>query len=189
MKLAGITSLQYSAEIERALIAPSVLAAARAVVGEELLLNLVNYRTPTPGGQGQPLHDLSRRRGRPFFKCNAIWCLDDFTVDNGATRVIPGSHLDDTQAKERMGDPYDVHVDEVVVEAPKGSVVFHNSHLIHSGRPNVSGADRRSIHAAYTGPSEPTHYDWTALPEHITSQFGDQTLDLLGLRRHCLSPN
>ena len=175
-------ALQYSAEIETALIAPAVLDAAKAVVGERLVLNLVNYRTPEPGSAGQPLHDLARRRGRPFEKCNAIWCLDDFTAENGATRVLPGSHLDDTAAKARMGDPNEVHVDEVVVDAPRGAVVFHNSNLIHSGRANKSSRDRRSIHAAYTPPSVPTHYDWTTLPAEVTDRLSDRTLDLLALR-------
>lgn len=174
-------ALYYSARVQRCLLYPLVLDAARAVVGPELLLNLVNGRSPGPGAAGQPLHDLTRRRGRPFDKCNAIWCLDEFTDANGATRVIPGSHLDASTALASMGDPMDRHPDEVLVEAPKGAVVFHNSHLIHSGRPNHSTGDRKSIHAAYTRPGVPTHYDWTALPPEIVGKLSEEMLDLLGL--------
>ena len=134
-----------------------------------------------PAGPGQPLHVLDRRRGKPFDKCNAIWCLDEFTVLNGATRVLPGSHLDDREALRRMRDPMASHPDEVVVEAPKGSVVFHNSHLIHSGRPNASDGDRRSVHAAYTHPAVPTHYDWSELPESIVHRLSPRMLALLDL--------
>jgi len=179
-------SLAFSSSMQQELLAPALLAAARVVVGDQVLLNLVNGRVPGPGAAGQPLHDLTRRRGRPFDKCNAIWCLADFTQDNGATRVVPGSHLDDTAALASMTDPYAPHPDEVIVEAPKGSVVFHNSHLIHSGRPNVTAQDRPSIHAAYSRPSMATHYDWTELPARISGELSDPMLDLLGLRSDSL---
>ncbi|MEV6827070.1 phytanoyl-CoA dioxygenase family protein [Amycolatopsis sp. NPDC051102] len=175
-------ALAYSAALQKPVLAPAILSAVRAVIGDRVLLNLVNSRTPGPQAKGQPLHDLSRRRGRPFFKCSAIWCLDEFTEENGATRVLPGSHLDDTEALRHMGDPFAVHPHEVIVEAPKGAVIFHNSHLIHSGRANRSARDRRSIHAAYTPPSEETHYDWTALPDDIVAALTDDMLDVLGLR-------
>lgn len=174
-------ALAFSATFESLILEPRVLEAATHVVGDSLVLNLVNGRSPGAGAEGQPLHVLNRRRGKPFAKCNAIWCLDDFTTLNGATRVLPGSHLDDAEALRRMGDPMSVHPDEVIVEAPKGSVVFHNSHLIHSGRPNRSDGDRRSVHAAYTRPDVPTHYDWTELPQSIVDELSPRMLDLLGL--------
>ncbi|MBT2408146.1 MULTISPECIES: phytanoyl-CoA dioxygenase family protein [unclassified Streptomyces] len=179
-------ALYYSAKVQDGLLHPLLLDAASQMVGPRLLLNLINGRSPAAGAAGQPLHVLDRRRGRPFDKCNAIWCLDDFTAENGATRVIPGSHLDDTAALARMGDAMDAHPDEVIVEAPRGAVIMHNSHLIHSGRPNASGADRRSIHAAYTHPEIPTHYDWTALPPAIVADLSEQAFDLLGLKEAAL---
>ncbi|MFG2561517.1 phytanoyl-CoA dioxygenase family protein [Streptomyces sp. NPDC048496] len=179
-------ALHYSAKVQDGLLHPLILDAARLMVGPRLLLNLINGRSPAAGAAGQPLHVLDRRRGRPFDKCNAIWCLDDFTAENGATRVIPGSHLDDTAALARMGDPMDSHSDEVIVEAPRGAVIMHNSHLIHSGRPNSSGSDRRSIHAAYTHPEIPTHYDWTTLPSSVVADLSEPTFDLLGLSEAAL---
>lgn len=175
-------ALAYSISVESELLNPAVLAAASAVLGDRAVLNVVNCRIPGPGALGQPLHDLQRRRGRPFEKCNAIWCLSDFTAQNGATRVVPGTHLSDAHALARLRDPLEPHPDEVIVEAPKGAVIFHNSHLIHSGRPNASGVDRSSIHAAYTVPSVPTHYDWHELSERAIEQFSAPMLDLLALR-------
>lgn len=179
-------SLLHSGDLEDVLLDPKILSAARAVIGDRVLLNLVNGRVPGPGAAGQPLHVLDRRRGAPFDKCNAIWCLSDFTVENGATRVLPGSHLDDTEALARMADPNEPHVDELIVEAPRGSVVFHNSHLIHSGRGNQSARDRDSIHAAYSIPELPTHYDWTTLPEEVAATLSEPMRDLLGLRQPAL---
>lgn len=180
-------ALYYSARIQECLLDPRVLQAARAVVGDHLVLNLVNGRSPGPGAAGQPLHVLDRRRGAPFDKCNAIWCLDEFTAENGATRVLPGSHLDDRAALARMGDPMDPHPDEVLVEAPRGSVIFHNSHLIHSGRPNRSDGWRHSIHAAYTHPDIEPHYDWWALPEEITCRLSSMALALLSRKGNALT--
>jgi ectoine hydroxylase-related dioxygenase (phytanoyl-CoA dioxygenase family) len=147
-----------------------------------LRLNLVNGRCANPNSGLQPLHDLSRRRGRPFEKCNVIWCLDEFTPTNGATRVIPGSHLTGEPFMSRMTDPMLPHPDECLVLAPRGAVIMHNSHLIHGGTMNRSTARRRSLHNAFTTPATPTTYDWRALPTHIREGLQPETLGLLGLR-------
>ena len=173
--------LQYAPLAQLCVEHPVVVAAATAILQGPPRLHLINGRTPGPGALGQPLHDLSRRRGRPFDKCNAIYCLDEFTERNGATRVIPGSHLDDRPALQRLTDPMAPHPDEVLVTAPKGAVIVHNSHLIHSGRPNRSGDHRHSIHAAFTRTDTPTHQDWTALPREVRRALSPGTLALLGL--------
>lgn len=171
--------LQYSSIFERFVAEPIVLAAVRFVLGPDIRLNRIHGRRCDPDHGNQPLHDLNRRRGKPFFKANVIWCIDDFTPVNGSTRVIPGSHLADELFLARCADPLLPHPDERRLLARRGSALVHNSHLIHGGSRNESAAPRRSIQVAYTTPDILPFYDWRELPADITKTLGPQTLALL----------
>ena len=72
---------------------PRVLACIAHVLGDFKLSSL-NFRAALPGHGRQPLHaDFGGPVPPPGYQvCNSIWLLDDFTADNGATRVVPGSH-------------------------------------------------------------------------------------------------
>jgi hypothetical protein len=172
--------LQYSTLFERCVTEPLVLAAIRAVLGPDIRLNRILGRRSDPGHGTQPLHDLKRRRGRPFGKANTIWCLDAFTEVNGATRVIPGSHLSGEPFLSRCEDPLLPHPDERLAIAPRGSVVVHNSHILHGGTLNRSDAPRRSIHSAYTTPDVAPHWGWDDLPSGIQRALSPRTTELLG---------
>jgi ectoine hydroxylase len=82
----------------------------------------------------------------------AIVFLDDATADNGAVRVVPGSHLDGP-VRRNPNDPTGYLTDpdavdasrEVVVEVPAGSVLWFGAYLVHRSSPNTSGAHRRAL--------------------------------------------
>jgi len=173
--------LKHSLSYERLVTEPRVLGAVQAMLGRDIWLDRIIGRRSDPGWGNQALHDLSRRRGRPFFKTNAIWCLDEFTTLNGATRVIPGSHMTGEPFLSRCTDPSLPHPDERVVTAPRGSVIVHNSHIIHGGTLNRSGGPRRSIHSAYTSRDVPPHTDWNELPAGIRASLSAKTRELTGL--------
>jgi ectoine hydroxylase-related dioxygenase (phytanoyl-CoA dioxygenase family) len=81
----------------------------------------------------------------PALTGQTIWCLDDFTADNGATRFIPGSHRRD-HMPEHAGD-YD---DEgVTVEAPRGSLILSHGATWHSMGINQTDAPRTAIFGRY----------------------------------------
>jgi hypothetical protein len=75
-------------------------------------------------------------------QCNTIWALDDFTEENGATRVIPGSH----RLEDRLRFTND---DTVPAEMARGSVVFYTGALYHGGGANRSSGVRRGINITY----------------------------------------
>ena len=76
--------------------------------------------------------------------------LDDFTAENGATRVIPGTQRIPGPISAHVKDLLADHPEQRIVEAPAGSVLVFNAHLWHSGRMNRTQKTRRVIHCAYT---------------------------------------
>jgi ectoine hydroxylase-related dioxygenase (phytanoyl-CoA dioxygenase family) len=130
---------------------PRLLACVAHVLGEFKLSSL-NFRAARPGHGLQPLHTEGGPVTDPagFQVCNSIWLLDDFTADNGATRVVPGSHLSGRAPRDAMPDVRAAHAKEVLVLAPAGTVVVFNSHLWHGGTVNRSPAPRRALHSYFT---------------------------------------
>ena len=131
---------------------PKVLAAIRHVLGPELKLSSLNGRAALPGQGLQGLHADWGEAVAPgdFQVCNSIWLLCDFTEENGATRVVPGSHNSGKHPKDALEDPTAPHPDEVVLTAPAGTVVIFNSHTWHGGTLNRSAAPRYGLHSYFT---------------------------------------
>ena len=119
---------------------------------EAIYLHRLNFRAALPGHGRQPLHADFGGPVPPggYQVCNSIWLLDDFTADNGATRVVPGSHRFGRPAREALPDPAAAHPNEVQLIAPAGTVVVFNSHLWHGGTRNDSGRPRRALHSCFT---------------------------------------
>ncbi len=129
---------------------PRVLAAMKHVLGEFKLSSL-NSRAALPGQGHQALHVDS---GHPvdsgaYEACNSIWLLDDFTPENGATRVVPGSHRRGTMPADEMADPADEHPDQIQLTGKAGTVVVFNSHLWHGGTQNCTDRPRRAMHSYF----------------------------------------
>jgi ectoine hydroxylase len=82
----------------------------------------------------------------------AIVFLDDATADNGALRVIPGSHLlgpvrrDPNDPTRYLADPSALDCDAAeVLELPAGSVLWFGAFLVHCSAPNRTPAHRRAL--------------------------------------------
>jgi ectoine hydroxylase-related dioxygenase (phytanoyl-CoA dioxygenase family) len=131
---------------------PKQLAAIDYVLnGREIKLSSLNGRSALPGAGHQGLHtDWARTVPQGEYEaCNSMWMLDDFTAQNGATRVVPGSHRWGRRPTEVLADPVEAHPDEILVTGRAGSVVVFNAHLWHSGRNNSSGRPRHAVHAFF----------------------------------------
>jgi ectoine hydroxylase-related dioxygenase (phytanoyl-CoA dioxygenase family) len=130
---------------------PRVLACMSRVLGDFKLSSL-NFRAALPGHGRQNLHGDWGGPVEPgdYQVCNSIWLLDDFTPDNGATRVVPGSHRFGTVPRLALADPAAPHPDEVLVTGPAGTVVIFNSHLWHGGTQNRTDRPRRALHSYFT---------------------------------------
>ncbi len=98
---------------------PAALRFAEAVLDPELQLSSLSAITLCPGQGAQYLHAddqlIPVKKPHQPFTLNCVWALSDFTADNGATRIVPGSHKADD-----MPD-YDAAVDTIAAEMPAGS--------------------------------------------------------------------
>jgi ectoine hydroxylase-related dioxygenase (phytanoyl-CoA dioxygenase family) len=131
---------------------PRLLAGIAHVLGGDLKLSSLNFRAALPG---QGLQGLHADWGGPvppgeYQVCNSIWLLDDFTENNGATRVVPGSNRSGKMPGDTMQKTSDPHPNEVKLLAPAGTVVIFNSHTWHGGTLNTSDKPRRALHSYFT---------------------------------------
>ena len=81
--------------------------------------------------------------------------LDDFTLDNGPTRMVPGSHRWGTRPQDVLDDPLAPHRDEVLLTGTAGSIAVMNAHVWHGGTANTSAAPRLAMHAFYCRGDKP----------------------------------
>ena len=73
---------------------------------------------------------------------NTIWAVNDFTVENGATRIVPGSHEWDD---DRHASAHEI----VQAVMPAGSVVVYSGSVIHGGGENRSDGVRIGLNMDY----------------------------------------
>lgn len=130
---------------------PLVLEATQQLLSpfaSNFQLHLTQIIAIGPGSVAQPLHrdqwcfDFFPFPADMDVEVSTIWALDDFTEENGATRVIPGSMFDPKEACA------DVHRTLPAV-MPKGSVVLYSGRTIHGGGANRSDRIRRALNVDY----------------------------------------
>jgi len=134
---------------------PKILECMEHVLGPAYKLSSLNARSTNPhNAESQPWHAdtgaIADERG--YWVCNSLWMLDDFTVENGATRMLPNSHT-----WRRLPDPgnTDSLPGEELVTGEAGTVVIMNAHMWHGGTANRTDRCRRALHAFYTRNDKP----------------------------------
>jgi ectoine hydroxylase-related dioxygenase (phytanoyl-CoA dioxygenase family) len=158
-----------TAAFDRCLWIPEILAASAYLLGE-IKVHGANIRDPVKGYGHQDLHvDVPKKFDDDWWVVNSMIMFDDMTLDNGPTRVVPGSHwwapinvpyvnIGDWEpqplsAEDQARVPKDLAAPcpgEVLVEAPAGSVIICNSSMWHSGTLKKSDKPRRMLHLSYT---------------------------------------
>ncbi len=130
---------------------PRLLAAAHHILRRAFRVSTLAGRDPLPGYGQQGLHTdwMFRAPHEPNYAVTALWLLDDFTATNGATRLIPSSHLWDRPLPKTMQQPTVNHPEQKIVTAKAGSVLVFNGHLYHSGTRNDSRLSRRVLQLTF----------------------------------------
>ena len=112
------------------------------------------------------------------FTINAMWALDPFTADNGATLVVPGSHL---RAVNRDPHPADV----VPAEMPAGSVLIYLGSVDHCGGANRTMRPRTGVVFSYClGWLRQTENQYLSMPPEKARRLSEQLQRLLGYAIH-----
>jgi ectoine hydroxylase-related dioxygenase (phytanoyl-CoA dioxygenase family) len=139
--------LAHSMGYEQIPVHPVVLPLVQHLLGDGCLVSSLSSITIGPGETAQPIHadDQVIPIAKPHAACtaNSMWALTDFTEANGATRVVPGSHLADGSPEYRR------HYDSVAAEMPAGSILVWHGSLWHGGGANTTAQRRRGIAMNY----------------------------------------
>ncbi|AYF76947.1 phytanoyl-CoA dioxygenase family protein [Nocardia yunnanensis] len=127
---------------------PRVLALLDRLFLPNYLLSMLQVINILPGEQAQMLHTddgfYPLPRPRKALGAATIWAIDDFTAENGATDIVPGSHLWGDRLPD--GEPREP------VVMPAGSCVFFVGTLWHGGGANRSKNPRLALTAQYCEP-------------------------------------
>ncbi len=170
---------------EAAIQIPEMLAAKAHILGPDFKLSSLNVRSTNPMTEAdQPLHvdmnGLPDEKG--YWVANTIFLLDDFTPENGATRVVPGSHKWGKRPQEVMADAFAPHPEQVLVTGPAGSLAIINSHTWHGGTANRTAKPRRAMHAFFCRGDKPQQqYQKRLLRPETQARLSPQLRKLLAL--------
>ncbi len=147
-------------------------------------INLLGFdaRNPFKNIKAQQLHLDSNLPGQGAYPLIivALFMLNDFTIESGATRIVPKSHLRKDFAEN--GKKYD---NEISVEAKKGSVLIFNGALWHGGGEKLNSLDRWAIIPSYgRGFIKPAFNFKENVTKEIFKQLTDERKSLLGLNSY-----
>jgi ectoine hydroxylase-related dioxygenase (phytanoyl-CoA dioxygenase family) len=178
---------------------PRILAICDAFLEPNYLLTASQAIEIHPGETPQPLHTddtfYSIPRPRNAVSVSTIYAIDDFTLENGSTQIIPGSHTWPDDAVERllgaadfttaprdartprMPDALPEGYSERLVDAtmPAGSVIVFLGTLVHRGGANRSQRPRRALSNQYCEP-------WARQQENYTLSIARETARTLSPR-------
>jgi ectoine hydroxylase-related dioxygenase (phytanoyl-CoA dioxygenase family) len=166
---------------------PQVLEVVEAVMGPDVRASMVNARDVPPNtGVRMPFHmDSDKGRVRDekgYSAATAIWMLDEFTVENGATAFVPGSHLLGKSPKEVLPDLNASHPEEIIIQGQPGDVLVFNGHCWHAGRPNLTDSHRRALLVHYLRADVPRPENRRQhLDAEIQAELSPRERELLGL--------
>lgn len=164
---------------------PMVLAASDHILGPNcngFQINLSQGIRINPGEKAQILHPDSALfpiSNKPFeFQVNAIWAYSDFTWDNGATVIVPGSHKWPEDRKPQK--------DEITyAEMPAGSVLIYAASLLHGGGANITTKARTGIAISYClGWLRQSENQYLSYPPDVAKSFSTDLQRLIGYCVH-----
>ncbi len=133
-----------------------------------------------PGSKPQPVHrDQWAFDLFPFppgfdSTFSTMWALTDFTEENGATRVVPGSHEDEDKRQFSIEDT-------VPAEMKAGSVLLYTGSLYHGAGENRTDADRLGLIVHYSlAWLRQEENQYLGCPQEVLDTLPESLLRLMG---------
>jgi len=179
--------LEKSAAIRDNVVNPLILDVMDRVLGpwcDKYQMGSCSITSLGPGERAQELHrdDLMYPFSHPMERVphvTTFWALHDFTEENGATRVIPGSHRWDDERAPKAEET-------VPAEMKKGSVLITLGATYHGGGDNDSETEWR--HAMYTsynlGWLKQEEAQFLVNPPEVAKHYPERLQRLLGYQMH-----
>jgi ectoine hydroxylase-related dioxygenase (phytanoyl-CoA dioxygenase family) len=157
----------------------NVLPVVERVLDPGCLISSLSSISICPAERAQPIHadDQLIPLAKPHAPtvCNTMWALTDFTEENGATRVVPGSHLSD------HSPDYGRDYDSIPAEMAKGSVLVWHGSLWHGGGANRTDERRVGIAMNYcAGFIRQQENQQLGIPREIAARFSPRLRELCG---------
>ena len=170
---------------QRAIAMPEILERIAHVLGPQFKLSSLNARSANPHSTWvQPLHaDMAAVPDeKGYWVANTVWMLDDFTEENGAIRMVPGSHRWGKLPQDALPDLQAPHPEEILITAKAGAVVVMNAHVWHGGTANHTANPRCAMHAFYARWDKPQQqYQKRLLRPEVQERLTPQLRKLLAL--------
>ncbi|MCS5638358.1 MAG: phytanoyl-CoA dioxygenase family protein [Myxococcota bacterium] len=178
---------------------PRIMGICEHFLQPNFLLTASQVINVHPGESPQPFHTDDTfypiPRPRPMIGLSTIVAVDDFTVDNGATEVIPGSHLwgdEEMRGEYRRGPgELDSELEENSksrarsVEMPAGACIVFSGTLLHRGAANISDSARCAFSNQYCEPWARTQENfYLAIPPERVREMSPRLQSLLGYSIH-----
>jgi ectoine hydroxylase-related dioxygenase (phytanoyl-CoA dioxygenase family) len=157
----------------------NVLPIVERVLDRGCLVSSLSSIAIDPGESAQPIHadDQLIPLPRPHVPivCNTMWAVTDFTAENGATRLVPGSHARDRAPM--LGED----AEAIPAEMKRGSVLVYNGSLWHQGGANRTDARRVGIAMNYcAGWVRQQENQQLGIPLDVARGFGERLRKLCG---------
>lgn len=136
----------------------------RRYFGGEYILNsygAVNNLPHSPDAYQHALRfhrDVRTYSGSFRLMLNMLVMVDDFTVENGATKVVPGSHRSEARPDDDV-----LERETVRLVGRAGTIVLFDSNLWHSAAPNLTQGPRMALTLTFTRPFFKQQMDYPRL--------------------------
>ena len=113
------------------------------------------------------------------WQISALWALDDFTIKNGATRLVLGSHrLSEEQVERDATEP-----EQAVM--PKGSLLIYLGSTVHGGGANRSARARIGLVNTYSlGWLRQEVNQYLTIPREVMDSYPENVRRLMGYQAH-----
>jgi ectoine hydroxylase-related dioxygenase (phytanoyl-CoA dioxygenase family) len=180
LKTTRIYNLLAHGEIfQKIPIHPNVLPVVEGVLDKGLLVSSLSSIAIGPGERAQPIHSddqlIPLPKPHPPIICNTMWAITDFTEENGATRLVPGTHLAD-QSPNPLSN-----YDSIPAEMPRGSVLVWVGSLWHGGGANKTNSKRIGIAMNYcAGFIRQQENQQLGIPLNVIEKFPRRLQELVG---------
>lgn len=165
---------------------PRILALIGRFLEGAFLLSATHAINLMPGETAQSIHVddgfYQQPRSSPAVGYSVIGAIDAFTAENGATEVIPGSHLwTDEEVAERRKDPAGLEALLVPMEIPAGAAFVFPGKLLHRGGANRTKRPRLAFTNQYcAGWARPQENFFLSVPKDVVRRMSPQAQALLG---------